>query len=72
MTGTGTITIQAETLVFVHTRLVVTGVTTGTVRLVGWRRPVHDLAVSRMTLGTDRIPAVITRVGAGHMLIDDR
>lgn len=69
VTGTGTIAIQAETLVFVHTRFIVTRVATGAVRLVGWRRPVHDLAVTRMTLGTVWIPAVIARVGAGHMLI---
>ena len=72
VTGTGTIAIQAEAPVIVLTRFIVTRVATGAVRLVGWRRPVHDLAVTRMTLGTGWIPAVIARVGAGYVLIDNR
>jgi len=72
VTGTGTIAIQAEAPVIVLTRSIVTRVAAGAVRLIGRCRPVHDLAVTRMTLGTAWIPAVIARVGAGHMLKDDR
>ena len=63
----GAIAVLAEPVVSIHACLVVTRVTTSTIRLIGRAGPRYDLAVRGVTVVAGQVAPMVTGIGSGRV-----